>query len=378
MTRRQSTTNQPLFLNSHESFKDKCWRLGVDYYRSLKRRQAGHPDETIFAEGYIRHTRDGNAVTVHGVIYPNFEEARRALDAPAATHTIRRWIAKGMAPEEAFTRIPNPGYANGIIYLITHRVSQKQYVGLTVQTLERRWQYHKEHAQAGKIQGMHSLHAAIREHGAEAFDVCQIDAGTTKQDLEQKERWWIAHYKTLIPHGYNISSGGVSGGSNKKSIVVDGIRFASIGQAEAYVAETRHINFEAASLRLRKNRLDVKTPAKPGQSVVKTKLYRVWSQIIHITTNPKAKDYIPGVAVHEPWRDFETFAQDVGQPASRAMVFVRLDKSRGFFPANCSWVTKSEAGRMTALHMKQQGLFIRKAKRQERHTEGIMEQLNLL
>lgn len=370
MARKQSTTKL--------SFKKQCAALGINYYRALKRRQDGYPDEIIFAEGYIRHTRDGNSITVFGVTYPNFQEATRKLDAPAAAHTIRRWIAKGMSPEDAFTRIPNPGYASGIIYLVTHRTSQKHYVGLTTQTLERRWRHHQEQAHLGKIQGADSLHAAIREHGPEAFDICQIDTGTTKQGLEQKERQWITQYQTLSPYGYNISAGGGSGGSNKQPVVVDGIQFESVGAAEHHVAATRNISLEAAAYRLRKKRLDIKTPAKPGQSLVKTKLYKAWSQMIHVTANPKSKDHIPGVEIYEPWRDFDTFAKDVGHPASNSMAFIRLDKSQGFSPANCAWVTKRQAGQLTAAHMKQHGLFIRKGKRQKKQITVIAEQLSLL
>jgi hypothetical protein len=93
-----------------------------------------------------------------------------------------------MAIEEAFERIPNPGYADGIIYRVIHNVSGKTYVGLTIQTLPRRWAYHLEQAKAGHIRCVNSLHAAIRKYGEEKFTVEQIDSGTTKVDLELKER----------------------------------------------------------------------------------------------------------------------------------------------------------------------------------------------
>ncbi|MCO6062267.1 GIY-YIG nuclease family protein, partial [Pseudomonas sp. MOB-449] len=87
----------------------------------------------------------------------------------------------GMTPDEAFERIPNPGHANGIIYLVRHRGSGKQYVGLTTQTLERRWEYHLQQARAGHIKGAESLHAAIREFGADAFEITQIDKKKKKK-----------------------------------------------------------------------------------------------------------------------------------------------------------------------------------------------------
>ena len=79
----------------------------------------------------------------------------------------------------------------------------------------------------------------------DAFDVQQIDQGTTKKGLEQKERQWIKTYGTLIPDGYNISPGGESGGSLRKPTIIDGLHFESVKEAIAYVARTRQINLDA-------------------------------------------------------------------------------------------------------------------------------------
>ena len=42
-----------------------------------------------------------------------------------------------------------------------------------------------------------------------------IDRGTSKDDLELKEKYWIESLGTLTPDGYNLNRGGSSGGSNK-------------------------------------------------------------------------------------------------------------------------------------------------------------------
>ncbi|ABE43854.1 GIY-YIG nuclease family protein [Polaromonas sp. JS666] len=332
------------------SFKQRCRELGIDYWRALKRREAGMSDEKIFAEGYVRGDRETpTALTVYGVSYPNIELACRVLLPTANPTTIGRWIRSGMAPEEAFERIPNPGYAAGLIYLVTHVASGKRYVGLTIQTLERRWTYHLQQARAGHVRGADSLHAAIREHGSNAFTMVQIDSGTTKVDLEQKERHWINAYGTLVPAGYNISAGGVSGGSNRKPVTIDGQQFPSVEAAVIQISKSRGISLHAAKARLRFGRIDVKTPAKKGESLVKTPAYKAWSRIVHGVLNQKAKDYIPGVGLFEPWRDFQTFFKDVGQPPEPGMAFTRLDKSKGFFPENCVWLTKSESSRLNAV-----------------------------
>ena len=337
------------------TFKQQCENKGVDYHRALKRRQAGLSADKIFSEGYIRSERAVKEIEVFGNKYPNIKEAVRALKLPASSTTISRWIDEGVSPEEAFERIPNPGYAYGIIYLITNKITQKQYVGLTVQTLERRWRYHIEQAHAVQIKNEKSLHAAIRKYGEENFQIQEIDRGTTKKDLEAKERKWIKKLKTLVPYGYNISTGGVSGGSNKKPTEVDGIRFESVGKAAEYVAETRCISIAAAKRRILKGRIDVKAPSKPGESLIRTKAYKAWSRIIHGVLNPKSKQYIAGITIYENWRDFRQFYNDVGEPPEEGMAFTRINKSEGFYPENCAWMTKSQASKINAEYMKKTG-----------------------
>jgi len=89
-------------------------------------------------------------VCVFGVEYRSIREACKRLQPPADYGTIQNWIRDGMSPDEAFTRIPNPMGTTGVIYVITHRASGKQYVGLTVTTLEKRWSDHISAAQSNK------------------------------------------------------------------------------------------------------------------------------------------------------------------------------------------------------------------------------------
>lgn len=347
---------------NENTFKRRCEELGVDYWRALKRRKAGLSEEKIFDSEYVRQTREVGAITIYGIKYPNLREAIRVLKPVASNRTISRWIKEGMTSEEAFSRVPNPGYSRGIIYLITHIESGKKYIGLTVQTLERRWQYHVEQANSGQIKSEESLHHAIRKFSSKAFDIHQVDEGTCKKDLENKERNWILRLETLVPNGYNISTGGVSGGSNRKKIMIDNQAFDSVEEAVIYVSETRNISISAAKKRISKERIDIKTPAKSGESLVKTKSYKAWSQIIHGAINPKSKSYIPGLEIYEPWRDFKTFLAHTGHPPQENMAFSRYDKKRGFFPDNCAWITKSEASIINAEYMIKNGKFRRNKK----------------
>jgi hypothetical protein len=341
-----------------ETIKSKCKRLGVNYHRALKRRQAGMPDDVIFAPEYIREERAVGKVEVFDREYPNLKAAVRELKPPAPRETIGRWIRAGMSPEEAFGRIPNPGVSEGLIYLVTNDLTGKKYVGLTVQTLERRWTYHLEQAAASNIQSDVSLHAAIREFGAASFAIAQIDQGMSKVDLEEKERHWIKNLKTLVPNGYNITLGGESGGSNKQPKEVDGIVFPGAREAAMYISESRGIGFEAAKARLRKGRIDVRTPSPPGQAVTKTAAYRAWSNIVHGSLNVNSKDYVGDVGLENSWKEFDGFLRDVGQPDRPGLCFARIDKTKGFHPNNGRWMSKQEASRINAAYMKQNGLLV--------------------
>jgi hypothetical protein len=229
------------------------------------------------------------------------------------------------------------------------------YVGLTVQTIEHRWDQHKEDSRKHYIKSEESLHASMREFGHLAFKITIIDRGTTKTDLETKERKWIKSLETMVPKGFNISTGGTSGGSNPKPKEFDGHQFLSVNEANQYAVEKWEISRHAAKWRVRHDKIDVKSPAKPGESLVKTPAYKSWSRIKNNVLNQSSKDYIAGVDLYLPWKQFGEFLKDNGQPPERGMSFIRLNKLKGYFPDNCNWVTKSEASTLNAENMKRLG-----------------------
>lgn len=346
------------------SFKARCKELGVDYWRALKRREAGFSEGKIFSVEHVGADRETTPIAVAGVQYPNLRAAVRALKPVASSKTIARRLSEGMAPEEAFDKLPNPGYAKGIIYLVTHIESGTLYVGQTVMTLDRRWNKHVGDANSLKgVKSETSLHSAIRKYRATAFMIEQIDTGVSNETLEEKERFWIAKLRTLSPAGYNILKGGGSGGSNPKPCTVDGKKFRSVGEAATYVAESRKIGLHAAEWRVRRERVDARKPAAKGQSLVKTAAYKTWSRIVHCVLNPRSKDHIPGLDVCEQWRTFEGFLGTVGQPPEPGMAFARFDKSRGFFPENCAWMSKHNASKLNAASMKVAGKLTGRKKR---------------
>jgi group I intron endonuclease len=94
----------------------------------------------------------------------------------------------------------------GIIYKAAGP-SGKVYVGQTTQPLKRRKGKHK--FRSLKMDVRTAFQRALLEHGFDAFAWEEIDEADTPEELDRKEREWIAHYRSNDPeHGYNMQNGG--------------------------------------------------------------------------------------------------------------------------------------------------------------------------
>lgn len=90
--------------------------------------------------------------------------------------------------------------AFGVIYKITCLVNGKPYIGQTKQTLNRRI---GQHATADSYIGK-----AIRKYGWENFTVEVLEECETPEQLNERERFWIACFNCKHPNGYNLTDGG--------------------------------------------------------------------------------------------------------------------------------------------------------------------------
>ena len=91
-----------------------------------------------------------------------------------------------------------------LVYKITNKINNKIYIGITSQSLNKRWYNH-----CGKKSNCTLLRNAINKYGKFNFQIEQIDSASSREDLEQKEQYWIAYYKSNQPEfGYNLLSGG--------------------------------------------------------------------------------------------------------------------------------------------------------------------------
>lgn len=102
--------------------------------------------------------------------------------------------------------------AYGVIYLITCLLNGKKYVGQTTRSVEIRFREHKRKDSP--------LGNAIQKYGAKNFTIKILEECKTKQQLNEREIFWVAHFNCMIPNGCNRTGGGgsiIPQGSTKRS-----------------------------------------------------------------------------------------------------------------------------------------------------------------
>ena len=90
-----------------------------------------------------------------------------------------------------------------IIYKITNKVNGKSYIGQTTNSLLIRWYKHTH-----KSSRCLAIHSAIEKYGKDNFTIETIDTASTKEELNEKEKYWIEFFNTISPNGYNLKTGG--------------------------------------------------------------------------------------------------------------------------------------------------------------------------
>lgn len=125
--------------------------------------------------------------------------------------------------------------AFGIIYKITCIPNGKVYIGQTIRTLESRFKRHINEALKTDNPRI-KFQRAIKKYGEENFTVEKIDEAFSKEELDEKEKYWISKYDS-INTGYNTATGG-EGGNTYKGI--DKESLISIKQKIAEKNKGRH------------------------------------------------------------------------------------------------------------------------------------------
>jgi len=89
-------------------------------------------------------------------------------------------------------------------YLITNKINNKGYVGITTRSLDRRWYEHCFVANScGQL-----LAKAINKYGEQAFEIMPIASAKTLENLKEVEKDLIIQFQTKVPFGYNLTDGG--------------------------------------------------------------------------------------------------------------------------------------------------------------------------
>lgn len=100
-----------------------------------------------------------------------------------------------------------------IIYKITNKVNNKVYIGLTTQTIEKRWEQHLQAAfNENHPDSQTVFKKAIRKYGSNNFIIEIIDEADNLENLKKLEQYWIKYYNSYIGwdncQGYNSTYGG--------------------------------------------------------------------------------------------------------------------------------------------------------------------------
>lgn len=96
-----------------------------------------------------------------------------------------------------------------ICYLITNKINDKKYVGITKYSLQKRFLNHLKYAQ-GNPNGY--FQRAICKYGADSFNLEVLEKAESWNDLQIIEQEWIKKLKTnLSQFGYNMTEGGDGG-----------------------------------------------------------------------------------------------------------------------------------------------------------------------
>lgn len=96
---------------------------------------------------------------------------------------------------------------NLVIYSITNVATGKKYIGQTTQGLARRKGEHIYRFNLGERD--HKLYQSMRKHGVENFKFEVIETCASIAELDERERFWIAHFNSFN-RGYNMTCGGDS------------------------------------------------------------------------------------------------------------------------------------------------------------------------
>lgn len=229
----------------YPSIKSVAKVLGVDYKIVHSRLKRGYSIEQAFGLESIDYASKPKKLNLEGREFVSLVDACNyyGVDEYVLNARINRY---GWSIEEALGIKPRPGYERGvvgIVYLIKNKLNQRAYVGITMGTLEQRWQQHLDKALGGKRLNQVGLHQDIATLGPDAFETQVITKANSLGELREMEVAYILQLKCRSPHGYNLNAGGSGTRTTGVKIVVLGESFPSIAKAcKQYGVDRRTVN----------------------------------------------------------------------------------------------------------------------------------------
>jgi hypothetical protein len=127
--------------------------------------------------------------------------------------------------EEALFGSCQPENKGGFLYKITCIPTGKVYIGITSRPILERWEAHIGESRT-KINS--PMKRAIREFGADAFQVEDLGFFSKAKDLKQAEKDSILENNSLFPFGLNSNKGGTLGGIDRIPVFFEGNRYRSM------------------------------------------------------------------------------------------------------------------------------------------------------
>lgn len=138
------------------------------------------------------------------------------------------------------------------VYKIANTINDKVYIGVTSRTIEERFQEHKY-----RIEERNNLHLyqAMKKYGVDKFYIELIDTATTKEEMFEKEKYYIKQYDSYY-NGYNLTFGGEGGiklDLDEQKIVEDYLN----GKSSEEIALELNISGNTVRRRLKENGIEL-------------------------------------------------------------------------------------------------------------------------
>lgn len=93
----------------------------------------------------------------------------------------------------------------GLIYKYTNKLNQKNYIGQTTSTLQRR-----DYKHLSQINDDTYFHRALKKYGRDNFTLVILENDIPEEKLDEREIFWIEQFDSYYMHnkGYNMTKGG--------------------------------------------------------------------------------------------------------------------------------------------------------------------------